>query len=287
MDCFRYDLKLDYEGLSLGGGHRAYMDCYLPANFQEYSEGRLRSAVVICPGGGYKMRSDREAEPIALQYVAADMAVFIVHYSVYEDAAFPRCLFEALTAIKTVRENAEEWHVNPAQIAILGFSAGGHLAASAGAFWNRDFTRKALGDTEKLRPNAAVLCYPVITSGPFAHRGSFNRLVGEDADEAALEQVSIEKQVTADYPPSFIWHTATDTTVPVQNALLMADALEAQKVPFELHIYPNGPHGLALSDERTAKRDSDGQYRTDYCAVRPRQWVADSISFLKEFLPAE
>lgn len=281
MEYFVMDLPLDYEKFNLGGGHRATMECFLPANFPEFSADRKRPAMIVCPGGAYSMRSSREAEPIALQYVAADMAAFVVHYSVGEDAAHPRCALEALTAIKTVREHAEEWNINPDQIAISGFSAGGHLAASAAAFWNADFAKEVFGDCELCKPNAAVLSYPVITSGPWAHRGSFNNLVGKEATQEELDAVSIEKQITESFPPSFIWHTGTDAGVPVNNSLFLAQALAENKVLFELHVYPTGCHGLALSDERTA-RFKDGAYAANMLEKRPRAWIADSILFLKE-----
>lgn len=284
MECFKIDLDLDYEGLNLGGGHRAFMRCYLPSNFNEFSTGRKRPAVIVCPGGAYKMVSEREGEPIALQYTAADMAAFVVNYSVAEDAGFPRCLFEALTAVKTVRQNSADWNIDPDQIVILGFSAGGHLAASAGAFWHTAFVREALGENDLLKPNGVILGYPVITSGPYAHRGSFHNLIGADAPESLLAQVSLEKQVTDAYPPTFLWHTGTDDGVPVQNSLLMASALAEHHILFELHIYPTGVHGLALSDKRTAALDKEGNYKSIMCEPRPRQWVADSISFLRNSL---
>lgn len=282
METFKVDLNLDYESLNLGEGHRAFMNCLLPSNFNEYSKGRKRPAIVVIPGGGYGMLSEREAEPIALQFIAEDMAAFIVQYSVSEDAAFPRCLFEALTAIKTIRENADDWNIDTDKIAVIGFSAGGHLAASVGAFWNHDFVKEALGSNEMVKPNAAILSYPVITSGPMAHRGSFNNLVGKDADQEILDLVSIEKQVTANYPPTFLWHTATDEVVPVKNSIMMADALDNAKVPFELHIFPTGVHGLALCDERTTGKDQNGNYKTKYMENRPIIWVEESIKFLRE-----
>jgi acetyl esterase/lipase len=111
MKYFELNLDIDYSKFDPIGMHRATLNGYIPDNYEEFSAGRKRPAIVICPGGGYKMRSSREAEPIALQYLAADMAAFVVHYSVDEDAAFPRCVLEALTAIKTVRENAFWWRI--------------------------------------------------------------------------------------------------------------------------------------------------------------------------------
>lgn len=282
METFKFDLELDYQKLNLGTGHHAYMNCLLPSNFDEYSKGRKRPAIVVIPGGGYSMRSDREAEPIALQFIAEDMAAFVLHYSVKEDCGFPRCLFEALTAIKTIREHAEEWNIDTEKIGVIGFSAGGHLAASVGAFWNHDFVKEAFDCNDLVKPNAAILSYPVISSGPLAHRGSFNNLVGSDATQERLDFVSIEKQVTGNYPPTFLWHTATDQVVPVENSLMMATALSKANVPFELHIFPTGVHGLALCDERTTGKDSEGNYKATMMENRPIIWVEECIKFLKE-----
>ncbi len=280
MKYFTLNLDLDYEKLNLGDGHRAFIDCYIPSNYEGFSAGVKHPAIIICPGGGYGHLSKREDEPIALQYLAANYATFILNYSVNEDAGFPRCLLEALTAIKTVREHAEEWEIDPEKIAMLGFSAGGHLTATVGAYWNSPLAEEALGNTDLFKPNALLLSYPVITSGEWAHRGSFDLLVGKDASEDLLEKVSIEKQVTASYPPTFLWHTATDGAVPVQNSILMANALADQEIPFELHIYPRGPHGLALSDERTAKRENGVIMHPEQCENRPRRWLSDSLEFL-------
>lgn len=253
------------------------LTCYLPSNFKAIDSERKRPAVLICPGGGYGACSDREAEPIALQYLAADMAAFVLRYSVAEDAGFPTCVLEALTALKIIRENSKEWNIAPDQIAVCGFSAGGHLAASVGAFWNAAFAKEAFGEIELCKPNAAILCYPVITSGPWAHRGSFNRLIGEDANQQELDLVSLEKQVTESYPPTFLWHTGQDATVPPMNSILMAKALAEKEILFELHLYPTGPHGLSLSDERTANNGKPA-----HLEKRPRAWIGDSILFLKE-----
>ncbi len=275
MQHFKVELDLDYEKLNLGDGHRAFMQCYIPSNF-DFSEGRKRPAIVICPGGGYGHLSSREAEPIALQYIAADIAAFVLYYSVGEDAGFPRCLFEALTAVKMIRENAEEWHINPDQIAIGGFSAGGHLAATASAYWDSELAA-VLGDKEALKINAAILSYAVISAKGTENVRCFKALFGEDPSDAQLLSVSIEDHITESFPPTFLWHTATDQIVPVWHALLMGKSLSAQKIPFELHIYPRGPHGMALCDLRTAK-----ETQTKLCEELPRRWITDSIRFLKE-----
>ncbi|MBQ7935410.1 MAG: alpha/beta hydrolase [Clostridia bacterium] len=275
MECFKIDLKSDK-------GMQPELYCYIPANYPDLDANRKRPAVIVCPGGAYRICSNREAECVALQYVAQDMAAFVLYYSVKnESAAFPRCTMEALTAIKTVRENSENWNIDPNKIAILGFSAGGHLAASTGIFWNADFSKDAFGNCELCKPNAAILCYPVISDDEHPHLGSFRHLLGNDASKKEMDRLSIEKHVTADYPPTFLWHTATDTTVPVQNSIVMAKMLADHGVPFELHIYPTGRHGLSLADERSAPHP-EGIVSPTHVEERPRQWVADSISFLKD-----
>ena len=263
-------------------GMNPELHCYIPSNYEGIEPNRKRPAVIVCPGGAYRGCADREAECIALQYLAADMAAFVLYYSAgIEKARFPRCTLEALGAIKTVRENSEEWNIDPQKIAILGFSAGGHLAGSTGAFWNTDLAKKHFDNYRLCKPTAAILCYPVITGGKFAHLGSMHSLFGYEVTQQQRDSVSLEKLVTEEYPPTFLWHTAADKGVPVQNSLLMATALADHSVPFEMHIYPTGKHGLGLSDERSAEH-KDGVPNPELLEIRPRQWVQDSISFLKD-----
>ena len=221
---------------------------------QEYSEMiavEKRPMIILCPGGGYGRTSDREAEPIALKFLSMGYHVAILRYSV-EPAKYPTALLELASAVKLIRENAAAWHVDADMILVQGCSAGGHLAASYGCFWKEDFVAKALGlsDAEILRPNGMILCYPVITSGEFAHRGSFEKLLGEKEPQLGAK-MSLENQVTSDTPKAFIWHTFEDGSVPVENSLLMAMAMRKAAVPCELHIYPRGVHGLALASKLT------------------------------------
>ena len=220
-----------------------------------------RRAMIVCPGGGYSALSDREAEPIAAQFLAGGFATFILRYSVKENAANFRPLQEAALAIKYVRENAERYNVDPDYVFIGGFSAGGHLAASAGVLWDHAAVAKVLGDAPKGigRPTGLVLSYPVITTGRYTHVHSAQRLCGRFDKEPIVtyekeqaDAFSLELHVNETTPPAFIWHTAADQAVPVQNSLLLASAYASAKVPFELHIFPEGPHGLALCNEQTA-----------------------------------
>lgn len=212
---------------------------------------KKRPVVVVCPGGGYEFTSDREAEPVALRLVAAGFHAVVVRYSV-APARFPTALLEVASAVKYVRDNAARYGCDADKIAVMGFSAGGHLAASYGCFWNKPFVCEALScDAAALRPWAQLLSYPVITAGEFAHAGSFQNLLGERY-AAEKDAHSLENCVTRDTPPTFIWHTQEDDCVPVENALLMANALHRADVLTELHIFPKGGHGLSLCDETTS-----------------------------------
>ncbi len=249
-----FDINIDYQKINVdNGGFQPKMSVYLPDNSPEIDSNRKHPTIVICPGGGYAGTSDREAEPIALRFVSAGCNAVVVRYSCVP-ARFPAALLELSYAVAKVRENAQEWNVDTDRIAVCGFSAGGHLAASFATLWNRDFVKEYFGyQGNETKPNGMILGYPVITTGENAHWGSIENLLGEKtADSALLELVSPEKQITEDTPPAFIWHTFSDDCVPVENSLVMAQAMAAKKIPTELHIFPNGPHGLALSNEETA-----------------------------------
>ena len=229
---------------------------YFLDNSVEMHPNRKRRTVVICPGGGYAMTSDREAEPIAMQYLAKGYHAVILRYSV-DPARYPTALLQLAKSVAYLREHAEEYHIDKDKIVVQGFSAGAHLAASLGVFWKKEFITKALGvDSEMVRPNGMILSYPVITSGEFAHRGSFECLLGEDCYnvEKRREQ-SLELQVSKDTPPTFLWHTVTDDCVPVENSLLFFHALRKYRIPVEMHLYPIGGHGLSLANEETSHAD--------------------------------
>lgn len=227
-----------------------------------------RPAVIVCPGGGYRSLSDREGEPVALRFAAAGFCAAVLHYSI-GSAKFPTALLELASAVAVIRSRAAEWNISPDEIFVCGFSAGGHLCASLGTLWNRDFVADALGYSNKEhRPDGMILSYPVITSGESAHRSSFEILLGEKvADEKLLELVSAEKQVNSGTPPTFLWHTAEDKTVPVENSLCMASALAKHGIPFELHVFPSGAHGLALANKATS--GGRGDYIVPECQVWP------------------
>lgn len=231
-------------------GMNAKLYCYLLDNSPDIEADRVRKTVVLCPGGGYVMTSDREAEPIALALNARGYQVLILRYSV-APARFPTALCELAYTVSLCRKHAKEWHIDPEHIVVMGFSAGAHLACSLGTLWNEPFLAEAVGtDAESFRPNGMMLGYPVITSGEFAHQGSFDALTGEDA--ALRASLSLETRVGAHTPPAFVWHTWDDDCVPVENALLFAQAMKRENRPLELHIFPHGVHGLSLANTLTA-----------------------------------
>lgn len=241
-----------YERLDLPtpDGGSFVLEAYIPEVTEQIDPDIQRSAVVICPGGGYHFTSHREGEPIALTFAAKGFAAFICWYRT-DEKRFPQHVQELALAVHTVRSHAADWHVHPDRIAVLGFSAGGHLAGSLGVLWPREDLWRPLGLTPaQVRPNAQVLCYPVITAGPKAHRGSFVNLTGSE-DLALHQPYSLETLVSAQTPPAFIWHTWEDELVPVENALLMASAMRAHSVLTELHIFPHGGHGAALANHIT------------------------------------
>ena len=157
---------------------------YILDNSVEMHPDRKRPVVVICPGGGYEMTSDREAEPIAMQYLARGYHAVILRYSV-APARYPLALMQLAKTVAYLREHAGEFHIDTDKIILQGFSAGGHLAASLGVFWREKFISEALHtDAEMVKPNGMILSYPVITSGKFAHMGSFEALLGENSNDS-------------------------------------------------------------------------------------------------------
>lgn len=214
--------------------------------------------ILMCPGGGYVMTSDREADPIAFQFLAMGMSVAILRYSV-APAEYPTALLEVAAAMKMIREHSDEWFVDENQIYLQGCSAGGHLAASMGMFWHEPWIgEKVETRPEKLKPAGMILCYPVITSGEKAHRGSFEALLKSQYTEEMLERTSLEKQVSKDTPPAFIWHTYTDEDVPVENSLLLIQAMKKLNISVEFHMYPVGAHGLSTGDEIAVNKENFG-----------------------------
>ena len=213
------NIKIDIDYEKLGIKHKgadAVFTTYIKEMYPEYQNVFERPLVIICPGGGYEHHSPREGEAVALKML--DFGYIIA-----------------------------------------GFSAGGHVAASLATMYDQpelaDFLHNVLHVSPKeVRPDGLLLGYPVITSGPKAHRKSFERLLGDRYDEL-VKSVSLEKRVSSNTPKTFLWHTFSDGNVPVDNSLLFAESLKKAEVPFELHIFPNGNHGLGLGTKETDTKD--------------------------------
>ncbi|MEO6528680.1 MAG: alpha/beta hydrolase [Gemmatimonadaceae bacterium] len=219
---------------------------YLPA------EGRANgTAVVIFPGGGYgHLSMVKEGSDIANWLAGSGVTAFVVRYRLGPRYHHPIMLGDAQRAIRTVRARAGEWGIDARRVGIIGFSAGGHLASTAGTHFDAGNAPSAdVIERASSRPDFLILMYPVITmrDSAFTHRGSRVNLLGATPDQALVMQMSNETQVTRETPPAFIVHSTDDKTVPVENALLMYQALRNAAVPAELHVFEHGGHGYGLA----------------------------------------
>ena len=255
-------------------GKDPLLSTYLPYNMVEMNrQEQLRPAVVICPGGGYHFNSEREAEVIALRFLPHGYNAFVLNYSVAPHC-FPSQLREVAAAMELIHANAKQWNTDVNRIAIMGFSAGGHLACHYTNCYDIPEVREVFPDSKGV--NASILSYPVITGDPaHRHTNSFRFLSGHDVvTEEDIEKYSLHTKVTERTAPTFLWHTAEDQVVPIKNSILYADALAAHKVPFELHIYPYGWHGLCTSDSET-----NGELEPK--VAHTAQWMDSLMKWLK------
>ncbi|MFC0674673.1 alpha/beta hydrolase [Brachybacterium hainanense] len=256
---------------------------YVLEDSPELLAGRRRPAVLVLPGGAYIGCSDREGEPVALAFAALGYHAFVLRYSVHGDWGFldggrierrersihPAPLHDVAAAMGIIRDRAEEWLVDADRIAVAGFSAGGHNAAMYGTRWDDRAVVEAAGGTP-VRPAALVLGYPMTDypllheapapgdgGAPRTHDAASMALFGRtDPSDSLLREVSPALHVTAATPPAFLWHTAADALVPVEQSLSFARALARQGIPFELHVFEGGDHDLSLATQATARLDS-------------------------------
>lgn len=228
----------------------ATLTCYVQDTSPEVNGSQLRPAVLILPGGGYHFCSDREAEPVALAYLAAGFQAFVLRYATGEHP-WETSRDDGLAGLEWVRSHAAEQAVDPAQVAVVGFSAGGHLAAT-------------LGVSAPQRPDALILGYPVTTSvlGPFMEKVIVDTVAAVDAHN----------------PPTFVFSTQGDQTVPISETLDFCSALARHRVPFEAHVYLQGPHGLSLAAELTASG------RPEMVDAEVATWLPASVRFLSTVL---
>jgi acetyl esterase/lipase len=212
------------------------------------------AAVIVCPGGGYRVLAPHEGHDVAVWLNSIGVTAVVLKYRLSPKYGHPAPMQDALRAIRTARANAGEWKIDPNRIGIMGFSAGGHVASTAATHFDGG-NPNASDSVEKMssRPDLLILCYPVITmTQPYAHMGSRQNLIGKEPSQELVDLVSNEKQVTEKTPPTFFFHTEDDKGVPVENSLVFAAALRKVKVPYELHIYETGRHGVGLAQNNPA-----------------------------------
>jgi acetyl esterase/lipase len=212
------------------------------------------AAIVVCPGGGYGHLARHEGHDIAVWLNGIGVTAVVLKYRLGPKYQHPVMMQDALRAIRYTRSKASEWKIDPNRVGVIGFSAGGHLASTAATQFNVG-DPNASDPVEKLssRPDLAILCYPVVTmTDPFAHKGSRRNLLGENPLGQLIDLMSSEKQVTDQTPPTFLFHTGDDPVVPVENSLMFALALRKKKVPYELHVYEHGRHGVGLAADDPA-----------------------------------
>lgn len=256
-------------------GARGFLSAIAPDAPEMVRKRRRFPAILILPGGGYNHVSDREGEPVALRYLAHSFATFTLDYSV-APLRYPTALLEAAMAMVYIRNNEERFCVDAQRVAALGFSAGGHLCGCLSFLYGEAEVCGVLGERARfVRPDAAVFAYPVITSGEKAHRGSFECLCGND--EALMAALSLETRVHAGAPPAFVWHTFSDQTVSVKNSLLLAEAYERAGVPFSLHVFEKGHHGVATADGATNAMDT-----LPIVSAGVTGWIDESVLWLGE-----
>lgn len=226
------------------------LELYLPYNMSEMKrEGQKRPCMVVLPGGAYAFCSQREAEPIALHFLPEGYNVFVLTYSVAPHR-FPTQLREVAAVLELIHSHADDWNCDTSKVVLMGFSAGGHLTAHYSNQYDCPEVREVFPYSKPVQ--ASILSYPVITADmSFTHQPSMRNLLGHEPDKMEVQRFSNEQNVTEHTPPTFLWHTVEDQTVPVLNSIVYAKALADHQVPFELHIYPSGPHGLSTADKHT------------------------------------
>ena len=283
------------------------LSAYILDDSNEMRNGKPRGAVLILPGGGYLLCSDREAEPVAMSFAAMGYHAFVLRYSVYgkgnnlpdtskplavmEHCVFPNPLYDVARAMELICKRANEWLVDVKKIAICGFSAGGHNAAMYSVYWDKPLLTDLFGkgaDTSFLRPAACILCYPLTdfallkdipTAEDSIQDAVYVAYFGtENPTDEQIMQAYPPKLVDKSTPPTFLWTTADDTITCVDQTLVMANSLAANKIPFETHIFESGLHGLSLANHVTAG-EQEGYENADAA-----KWVGLCEAWLKKRL---
>lgn len=270
----------------------AHLDTYILNNSNEYNVGKKRPFVLVLPGGAYAFTSDREAEPIALRFNSIGCHAGILWYTTRDLVSnVPKNAFEeAMMAVKWVREHADEYLIDPDLIIVCGFSAGGHLAIECATMWHEPWIAEKLGcDPKQLKINLAIPCYaaakaekmPKGEAGPLMLRakqsGNMRFFGTDDPSDEDVEAYNCLNKVSRNTPPMFIWHTYEDQLVDVANSIELAWNLKKHKIPFELHIFEKGEHGLALADRTTARKDSHKNAHVYHWFELCEEWLSEYI----------
>lgn len=270
-----YNLKDYYRVLTKD----VYLTVYCPDNYEEVDLKRKRKSILVCPGGGYWYTSKREAEPIALRFVAYDINAFLLHYNC-DKLVYPYPAIEGFAALAFIRSHAEEFNVDVNCLGAVGFSAGGHFAGTL-SMWSesKDMAKLLEVDPSLLKVNYFISCYSVITMDEkVTHIGTMENVSHREPE--LMEKYSIEKHVTKDFPPTLVWATEDDQAVPVQNSKLLKAALDKAGVKNECYIFPHGIHGLSLADESVY---SDEFYKEQNIESSKdvREWTNLAVNFIK------
>lgn len=264
----KIDLYENYD-VERNGATGGFLTVYARTGSSEIKK-RIRPCVLIIPGGGYNILSDRECEPVALKYLNEGYVSFVLSYSLR--TSYPVPLDEAMLAMAYIRENADKYDLDGNRICVAGFSAGGHLAGLL-ATATDDEAERIEKRAEEVRPNAVIYSYPVISMGEYTHSDTRRNITGEN--ETLYGKLSVENRIDGSTPPAFIWHTSEDDCVPVENSFMLANAYRKAGVPFSLHIFEEGGHGLATCDIETC--DVNGcNYLGDNA-----KWFGLSVDWLK------
>ena len=263
----------DYFGRAREGAKKGYLAAYVHDDLTELPNRRVRPIMLVIPGGGYTNVSQREAEPIAIQYFAHGFDCFVLDYDV-APLGYPFQIMEAGMAMLYLRREGKRLAQEPRRIAVVGFSAGGHLAGCVSYLWDDRALKEAFGaECELIRPDASVLSYAVVTADErYWHRGSIENFCG---DKVPHDAYSLEKHIRREAPPTFLWATTPDDCVPVENSLMLYSALHNAGVSVEMHLYESGWHGLSTADIEVCEPPMPS-----YLA-HVRSWLPASVVFLR------
>lgn len=263
------------------------LETYILRASDQYQIGKKRPAVIVCPGGAYQWLSDREGEPIALKFNSEGFHSFVLRYRVGQKSILPDPVLNLGKAILLIKKHAEEWNLDADKISICGFSAGGHLCALYASAWREPWLAEKLGCAkENLKPYKAILSYPLAdyvlyseckkqAPTELADTVDLSMTGEENPRMDTIKKYSPLEHITNETVPCFIWHTSEDELLDPRNSMHFAEKLYVNAVPFELHIYETGRHGLALANQVTACEENEGPYTAE-------GWFRDAIRFLSK-----